>query len=314
MNLIELKNQVNNKLSNFYFVRDDLIKNYFKEVIKVYNYLEILEEYKPSKSEKVLIPSRGNIIFNSLHIDLAHAKHEALAILDYLEHKIRKDFSVSIISGVQNGVVTMLISKSRLYHPLVLINFVKSRNGVELKGKFILNQEIQNILDNRAYKYIFKPYLISLFPIQLNDKEVSKYGNRIVKKIKHHLIHDISDNSHSDKLKLSAKLNIPFSISYGAKDLEGLTLNVYANNTGEFSRIKFNNLEKIINKEQVFKQGKDFSNTLYSCKARKCQVAINKLEGILIKPFDQILMDQKCNICNREASVRYISIKVGDSE
>jgi hypothetical protein len=313
MNLIELKNQVNNKLSNFYFIRDALIKNYFKEVIKVYNYLEILEEYKPSRSERVLITSRDNIIFKSLHIDLAHAKHEALAILDFLEHKIVKDFSISLISGVRNGDVIMLISKSRLYYPLILIKFVKSRKGVELKGKFILNQEIQNILDISSYRNLFKPYLISLFPIQLNDKKVSKYGNQIVKKIKHHLIHDISDINHSDKLNLSAKLNIPFSISYGTKDLEDLTLNVYANNTGEFSRIKFNNLEKIISKVNVFKQGKDLSNTLYSCKDKKCEEAINKLEGILIKPFNQISIDQKCNICNREASVKYISIKVGDS-
>jgi histidyl-tRNA synthetase len=313
MNLIDLKNQVNNKLSNFYFIRDSLVKNYFKDIIKIYEYLEILKEYKPSLNEKVLSSSNNRIVFNSFHSDLAHAKHEALAILDYLEGKLRKDFSMSVVSGIQSGVILMFIGKSNLHNPLVSIKFLKKKKRVELKGEFNLNKVIQNMLDSCSNKNIFKPYLISLFPIQLNDKQVIKYGNQIVKKINNRLIHDISETNHSDKLKLSSKLNIPYSISYGTKDLEASTLNVIDNTTGEFNRVKLDKLDFILSKDRKFKEIRNYGNTIYSCDSKKCKIAFNKFSGIMLKPFNQITLDKKCNICNQKASVKYINIRVGES-
>jgi hypothetical protein len=313
MNLIDLKNQVNNKLSNFYFIRDTLVKNYFKDIIKVYDYFEILKEYKPTLHEKVISISNNKIVFNSSHLDLAHAKHEALAILDYLEGKLRQDFSISVVVGVQSGVIVLFVGNSSLYHHLMSIKFSKNKKNVELKGEFNLNQLIQNILDDCSYNHIFKPYLISLFPIQLNDKKVIKYGNQIFKKIKYRLIHDTTETNHSDKLKLSSKLNIPYSISYGIKDLEGLTLNLVDNITGDFNRVKLNKLETILSKERKLKANKEYSNTVYSCGSNKCKNSLNKYDGIMLTPFNQIILDKKCTICNKDARVKYINIKAGES-
>jgi hypothetical protein len=313
MNLLQLKNQIKNKFSNYYFKRDELIRNYFIQALKAYDYFEILADYKLEANERIIMILENTIEFSSNHLDLAHAKHEALAILDHLENKFRKDFTVSMISGVKDGAILMFFSSSSTYQQLVSIKFVKNKKSVGLKGELLLNQRIRKTLEDNSYKNIFKPYLVSVFPIQLNDKEVLQYGNQIVQKVKHRFLHDTSEINHSEKAKITSNLKLPYSISYGLKDLGGLTVNVYNNLTDEYSRVKLNKLNELINKENSVKLIKDFSKTLYLCNAKKCQSAISKLDGILLTPFNQIILDKKCHICNSTAMVKYTSIKVGES-
>ena len=312
MNLTELKKQIKNQDSNYYFKRDVLVKSYALTILNLYNYVEVMKQYKTLNNDKLVTVLPEKILFNSDHVDLAHAKHEALAILDYFNNKIKKDFSISTLIGVKNGVISMFITNSSLYQVLISIKFVKNKLKVELKGQINLSSKIKSILEETSFDNLFKPYLIALYPIQLNEKKVLAYGTRIAKKISQRSIHDIAEIEHSEKAKLTSQLKIPFSISYGVKDLVGQTLNVYHHPSQKYSRVKLNEVEEILQEKNQLKIVKDSSKVIYSCKAKECLRLLAKLEGNLISPFNQIIHSETCFICSKEAKEKFINIKVGE--
>jgi hypothetical protein len=307
MNLLDLKKQKNNENSNYYFKRDFLVKNYVISVLNIYDYSEALNIYKPLNNDKFIIFLSEKIYFRSDHNDLAHAKFEALSILDYLENKLKKDFSLLTVSGVKNGKLKMFVADVNLYHPLISIGFTKNKGRVELKGEVILSQKIQGILEYSSFSNIFKPYTISLFPIQLNDKQVLKYGIKIAKKIKQRIIHDTSEVSHIEKTKLSSQLNIPYSISYGTKDLAESMVNLYHHQSQKYVRIKLSKLNGELNVINPTNSFKNLINIIYSCNSSKCRKSIFKLAGILISPFNQIIGNNTCHVCARQATKKHIN-------
>ena len=313
MNLIDLKKQIKNKDSNYFFKRDTLVKSYFINILKVYDYAETLNEYKATNEGKLITIFSDKILLNSDHVDLAHAKHEALAILDYIENKIKNDFSVSVVSGTSNGIIKLFIANGNLYQTLISLKFIKNKSRVELKGQINLSHSVQKLLDEASINNEFKPYLISLYPIQLNDKKVMEYGIKVAKKIKENLIHDKSEIEHSLKAKLTSQLKIPYSISYGVKDLAESTLNVYHHPSQKYSRVKLSKLDVSLNEINHIKPSKGSIKEIYSCKSKKCLVSLNKLEGIIISPFNQIIQGKTCDICSKDAKEKFINIKVGDS-
>jgi hypothetical protein len=313
MNLIDLKKQIKNKDSNFFFKRDSLVKSYFINILKVYDYAETLNEYKATNEGKLITIFSDKILLNSDHVDLAHAKHEALAILDYIENKIKNDFAVSVVSGTSNGIIKLFIANGNLYQTLISLKFIKNKSRVELKGQLNLNHSVQKLLDETSFNNGFKPYLISLYPIQLNDKKVMEYGIKVAKKIKNSLIHDTSETEHSIKAKLTSQLKIPYSISYGVKDLAESTLNVYHHPSQKYSRVKLSKLDEALNEINRIIRLKDSIKEIYSCKSKKCLDSLNKLEGILITTFNQIIQGKTCDICSKDAKEKFINIKVGDS-
>ena len=312
MNLIDLKKQQNNKVSNYFFRRDALIKHYTISILKLYDYEEVLNQYNPLNNDKLVKVNFDKIDFTSNHIDLAHAKHQALAIFDYFETQFKKDFSISTIYGVKDGVLLFYVTNSNTYHQLISVKFIKSKIGVLLKGKLSLNKGIQDLFEESSFFNIFKPYIISLYPIQLNNKEVLKYGTRIAKKIKQSFIHDTSEIAHSEKTKLSSQLKIPYSISYGIKDLEGSTINVYNHQSQSYNRIKLNKLDAVLSEINKIKLSKDSSKIIYSCNSNQCRSKISKMDGILISSFNQIISGKTCYICSKEALNKLINIKVGE--
>ena len=312
MNLIDLKKQQKNQDSNYFFKRDTLIKNYVLSILKLYEYREVLSEYNPLNNDKIIKVNFDHINFISDHIDLAHAKHQALAILDYFETKFKKDFSVSTVNGVQDGTLIMYVSDSNIYNELISIKFSKIKTRVLLKGQINLSKSIQGMLEETSFFNIFKPYLVSLYPIQLNDKEVLKYGSRIAKQLKQSFIHDTSEIAHSEKTKLSSQLKVPYSVTYGSKDLEGLTVNVYHHQSQSYSRVKLSNLDNVFSEINKIKLAKDSSRIVYLCNTNKCRSSISKIEGILISPFNQIIEGKTCYICSKLAYSKFINIKVGE--
>jgi len=312
MNLIDLKKQQNNKVSNYFFRRDALIKHYTISILKLYDYEEVLNEYNPLNNDKLIKVNFDQIDFTSNHIDLAHAKHQALAIFDYFETKFKKDFCISTIYGVKDGVLLFYVTNSNTYHQLISINFIKSKIGVLLKGKLSLNKGVQDMLEESSFFNIFKPYIISLYPIQLNNKEVLKYGTRIAKKIKQSFIHDTSEIAHSEKAKLSSQLNIPYSVSYGLKDISGSTINIYHHQNQKYNRIELAKLDKELNQINRVKSGKDLTEIIYLCNSSKCRKSSSKLDGILISPFNQIIDKEVCYVCSKRAAEKLINIRVGE--
>jgi hypothetical protein len=313
MNLIDLKKQIKNKASNYFFKRDALVKSYFKDKLEIYHYIETLNEYKPSNNEKLISVIKDKILFKSDHVDLAHAKHEALAIIDHLENKIKNDFSVSMVFGSSNGIIKLFISSGELYQLLVSIEFIKNKTVVELKGQLNLNQEVQKLLEETSLYYSFKPYITTLYPIQLNDKKVMAYGTKVAKKISVSSIHDTSEIEHSIKAKLTSQLNIPYSISYGVKDLAGSTVNIYHHPSQKYSRLKLSKLSNALTERNHVKQLKDSSKEIFICKSKKCLSSLAKIKGVLITPFNQIVYGKACYICSKEAREKYVNIKVGGS-
>jgi hypothetical protein len=312
MNLIDLKKQKNNQDSNYFFKRDALVKNYVISILKLYEYAEVLNNYKPLNKDKLIRIKSYKIYFNSDHEDLAHAKYEALAILDYFENKFKNDFSMSIVTGVKNGQLLMFIADVNLYRHLISVKFVKNKSRVELKGEVSLSKDNQDILEGASFKNIFRPYLIALYPIQLNNKEVLKYGSKIAKKIKHSFIHDVSELGHSEKAKLSSQLNIPYSVSYGLKDINGSTINIYHHKNKKYNRIKLAKLDKELNQINQVKSGKDLTEIIYLCNSSKCRKSSSKLDGLLISPFNQIIDKEVCYVCSKRAAEKLINIRVGE--
>ena len=312
MNLIDLNKQQNNQGSNYFFKRYNLIKNYVINILKLYQYVEVLHNYKVLNNDKLISLGSNKIYFNSDHEDLAHAKHEALAILDYFENKLNKDFSISTLIGVINGQLLMFVADVDLYQYFISVKFVKNKSRVELKGEISLIKDIQDILEGASFKNIFRPYLIALYPIQLNNKEVLKYGSKIAKKIKHSFIHDVSELGHSEKAKLSSQLKIPYSISYGLKDITGSTINIYNHQSQKYSRIKLVKLNEALSEINQVKSHKNSSMIIYLCNSNKCQASVSKLDGILISPFNQNIDSKLCYICSKQSLKKLINIKVGE--
>jgi hypothetical protein len=310
MDLKELKKQYLDDSSNYYFLRQQLVLDYIRATVEDFGFTQALAGKVLKDEEKFYYVEKYKLILKTATSDLQHAKHLALSIIDKFGSKLRDELNFKTVSGTSNGIVFLyLISSHHL--EFLRFKFTKKDNRIEVFASISFGPKLQEFFANSSF--VFLPYLISVFPIQTNSKEVLDYGSKIIKILssKYRLLADLTQVDHLTKLAISKNIKIPFSISYGTKDTKGEMINLYKNLSNEYHRISLKELNKfLIGTNSSY--NKTVLEPIFVCKSKSCLKEATKNKKYL-KPFDQIVISKKCNICSNDASLKIFVLKAGEN-
>jgi hypothetical protein len=314
MNLTSLIKQYKDKFSNYHFIKLTLVTNYFVDILNLYGFSQVLVNKTLNNDEKFLFIKDTKITFKGNYKDLQHAKHDALIILDKLEDRFNKEFNLDYVVGNNDGNIYIFL-KNSTYVDLIRVNFKKTKNRVVMSGIINLSNIVINLMDQTNTNFEFSPFQISLFPIQLNNKELIAYGKQVDSKLAgRRYIHDLEEINHTEKTTSSVKTKIPFILTYGLKDINDKTINITSTFDKKFYRIKLKDISKFKfdrNKQKIEIK----NNYLYICDSKKCNKDLSIDKTIFnLKTFDQSITDEKCRFCSSKASTKFISIKVGEPQ